>query len=86
MAYQYLRLAQYDKVIEKYELLLNLDGRYLLTYYTLSNAYRLNGRLRLALSYQERLLEMLDDPQIVSLAPNAACGFSHRSVRYRKTL
>ena len=77
LGYQYLRRNEYPKAIEKYKLLLQLDYRYLLTYYTLSNAYRLTGNLSMALWFQERLIGLLNDTNMTTLARNRGEWFFH---------
>ena len=81
LGYQYLRRNEYPKAIEKYTLLLQLDGRFLLTYYTLSNAYRLTGNLPKAMWIQERLLDLLDNTTITSLPRNRREWFFHTDTR-----
>lgn len=81
LGYQYLQRKDYNSAIEKYELLLKLDYRFLLTYYTLSNAYRLYGNLTYASLYQERLIDLLNDDKIVLLPRNQGEWFFHTDTR-----
>jgi len=81
LGYQYYQRSDYDKAIEKYRLLLDLDYRYLLSYYTLSNSYRLNGELYLANWYQERLIDLFSDEKIKSLPRNSGEWFFHTDKR-----
>jgi len=81
LGYQYLQRKDYRSAIEKYDLLLKLDHRYLLTYYTLSNAYRLTGNFQLASSYQDLLIELLDDDKITALQRNGGEWFFHTDFR-----
>ena len=77
LAYQYYQRKQYEEAIEKYEIVLKLDTRYLLTYYTISNAYRLTGNLKDALRYQERLVNLLQSKEATSLNMNQGEWFFH---------
>lgn len=77
ISYQYLRMKEYDKAIDKYTLLLNLQGNYLLTHYTISNAYRLVGDLRQAHWFQSRLVGLLNDNKVTSTKENVGGWFFH---------
>lgn len=77
LAYQYLRRKNYSEAIEKYRLLLSLDGGYLLAYYTISNAYRLSGNLQGARWYQEQLTKHLDNENLTKMARNAGEWYFH---------
>jgi tetratricopeptide (TPR) repeat protein len=77
VAYKYLQKKQYKQAIEKYYLLLNLDQRYLLAYYTISNAYRLKNDFYSAKWYQNRLLALMDDEATTSLKRNIGAWFFH---------
>ena len=77
LGYQYLQQQDYARAIENYRLLLSLDGRYLLTYYTLANAYRLQGDDYRADWYHTQLLRLLDDAEITALTRNTEAWFFH---------
>jgi tetratricopeptide (TPR) repeat protein len=81
LGYQYLQRKNYKEAINKYELLLKLDYRYLLTYYTLSSAHRLIGNLDHSYWYQKRLITLLDDAKVVSLPCNQGVWFFHTDSR-----
>ncbi|MBN2427168.1 MAG: hypothetical protein JXK94_02405 [Deltaproteobacteria bacterium] len=77
VAYKYLQKKQYKQAIEKYYLLLSLDQRYLLAYYTIANAYRLSNDFYSAQWYQKRLLALMDDEEITALDRNKGVWFFH---------
>ena len=79
LGYQYLQRGDYDSAIEKFELLLKLDARYLLAYYALSNSHRLNGNLLDAEWYEERLLDQLKNEPVRTLPRNNNEWFFHTS-------
>ncbi len=81
LGYQYLQRGDYKNAIEKYDLLLKLDPRYILTYYTLSNAYRLSGNLRYSYLYQEHVINLLNNEKVVSLERNQGQWFFHTDTR-----
>ncbi len=72
---QYYMRKEYPKAIEKYELLLRLNGYFLSAYYTSSNAYRLTGNLEQARLDQEILIRLLDDANVTSLKRNQETWF-----------
>ncbi len=72
---QYYQRKEYQKAIEQYELLLRLEGRFLVAYYTLSNAYRLTGNLEQARLDQERLIKLLGDANVTSMKRNQQAWF-----------
>jgi tetratricopeptide (TPR) repeat protein len=81
LGYQYIQRKNYNSAIEKYDLLLRLNSRYLLSYYTISNAYRIEGYLDNASWYQERLIQLLNDDKIISLSSNRQEWFFHTDTR-----
>ncbi len=62
----YLR-KEYNKSIEKYELLLRLNENYLPAYYTISNTYRLAGNMEQARLDQEKVIKLLGDENVTIL-------------------
>ncbi|HLB71309.1 MAG TPA: tetratricopeptide repeat protein [Candidatus Methanoperedens sp.] len=65
----YLR-NEYNKSIEKYELLLRLNENYLPAYYTISNTYRLTGNMEQARLDQETVIKLLGDENVTRLKRN----------------
>jgi tetratricopeptide (TPR) repeat protein len=72
---QYYLRKEYQKAIEEYELLLRLNPRCLIAYYTISNAYRLTGNLEQARLDQERLIELMEDENVTSMQINQRAWF-----------
>ncbi len=70
LGYQYYLRKEYNKAIEKYELLLRLNEHFLSAYYIISNAYRVTGNIEQARLDQEKLIKLLDDENVTSLKRN----------------
>jgi len=66
----YYLKKEYNKSIEKYELILRLNENYLQTYYTISNSYRLTGNMEQARIDQEKLIKYLDNENVTRLKRN----------------
>jgi len=81
LGYQYYRGQRYPEAVENYALVLKLDPRYVLTYYTLGNAYRLTNDLRLAHAYHRHVTILLEDETVTSLQRNQGEWFFHTEGR-----
>jgi tetratricopeptide (TPR) repeat protein len=77
LAYLYFQEKDFKHAKELYEYVLNLNGAYLLTYYNLSNTYRLTGELENALYWQEILISKFDDIRILKYKFNDSLWFFH---------
>lgn len=82
LADQYCLRKDYQKAIEQYNLLLTLDDRLLPVYYTVSNAYRIEGNLEQARKDQEKLIKLLNNENVTSYKRNQQvwyfhCGYEH---------
>ena len=67
-AYSYIK--QYGKAIENYELILSLDKAYLNPYCKIAYIYSLKNNPGMAVSYLERLINMLNDKTYTSIKKN----------------
>lgn len=80
LGYQYYITKDYQKAIDTYNKLLGINDKYLLSYYMISNSYRLIGDLESAQKYYEVLLVPLADKDIVDLKQNnRTWGFQIKS-------
>jgi tetratricopeptide (TPR) repeat protein len=77
IAYQHYQRNDFEKAIEKYKSLLKLNDRFLLSYYTLSNSYRIKGNLDSANYFSLVLRSLLDSSSITSLKINNNEWFFH---------
>jgi tetratricopeptide (TPR) repeat protein len=79
VAYQLFRLGRYDEAIAKYRQLLDNDDRFLLSYYILAQALRIQGDLESAAAYQRAALQLLADKEVSQLLRNSNWWLFHTS-------
>jgi tetratricopeptide (TPR) repeat protein len=70
LGYQYYLNKDFNKAIEKFELLLRLNENYLSAYYIISNSYRITGNMEQARLDQEKLITLLSDENVTDLQKN----------------
>ncbi len=75
IAYQCLQRKQYKEAVKKYELILRIQGDFIIPYYNISNCYRILGNFEIAHSYLLCLLDLLENNKITSLNYNRGAWF-----------
>lgn len=75
LADQYTRQGRYEDAIRTYDKVLNLDAKYLLTYFELGNLLRLLGRLEQALWHQQEVARLLQDESLTALPKNRGAWY-----------
>lgn len=77
VADEYYEKKEYQKAIDSYDLLLKLNNKYLVSYYPISNSYRLTGDLESALGCQKALTILLEDDSVTDLENNQQIWYFH---------
>lgn len=80
LGYQYYRLQDYDRSIEYYKAVLDINAAYLLTYYILIRRYMLTNSLSEAQEYQSVLNGYLKDNRSLNQEINSGDWFFHTEV------
>lgn len=77
LSYQYLLKRDAEHAVATDRMLLNLNGQYLLAYYSSSIAFRWLDQLEPARAYGDELLKLLADPEIHASECNRGHWFFH---------
>jgi tetratricopeptide (TPR) repeat protein len=82
LAYQYVRLQDYDRAIAAYHKAQAVDDTFVLTHLELAQVYRQLGQLELARHAQQHAVALLDDRQVTDQTKNQQPWyFSHGAQR-----
>lgn len=75
LGHQYLIRQQYEKSIDQFEFLLKFYPYFLIGYFNISNTYMMKGDFGLAYKYQRKLIELVEDENIMSQKFNRGSWF-----------